>query len=140
MGLKSRWTDLGIETKIIKTQGDERHGDFDLVNVRTSCEGLFTGEIERALVAKRLIWLPTWFRKPHRPLSLWLSRQRLPFTRQCHRDLGAFAACAGNFQFAADLRDALAHAGETHAVMLIFNIEAIPVVLKLQTKLVRVAD
>ena len=53
-GLKSRWADLGIETKIIKTWGDERRGDFGLVNVRTSCEGLFTGEIERALVAKAI--------------------------------------------------------------------------------------
>lgn len=53
--LKSPWGDLRIETKIIKTRGDERQGDFGLVNVRAGCEGLSTGgEIERALVAKAI--------------------------------------------------------------------------------------
>jgi hypothetical protein len=40
--------------KIIKTRGDERHRDFGLVDVRAGCEGLFAGEIERALVAKAI--------------------------------------------------------------------------------------
>ena len=140
-GLKSRWADLGIETKIIKTRGDERHGDFGLVNVRASCEGLFTGEIERALVAKAIDLAA------HFGFVNFIARFPFgchdidcPLHVNVHGNLGAFAACAGDFQFAAHLRDPLAHAGETHTVMLIVIIKANPIVMKLQTKLVCVAD
>lgn len=48
--LRTRWSELQIETKTIKTHGDERKGDFGIVDVRAGRKGLFTGEIERALV------------------------------------------------------------------------------------------
>ena len=50
-GLREKWSGLTIETKIIKTHGDERKGDVGIVDVRAGRKGLFTGEIERALVA-----------------------------------------------------------------------------------------
>ena len=49
--LRMRWAELEIETKIIKTRGDERKGDFEMVDLRAGRKGLFTGEIERALLA-----------------------------------------------------------------------------------------
>ncbi len=48
--LRERWPGLTIETKIIKTRGDEQKGNFGMVDVRAGRKGLFTGEIERALV------------------------------------------------------------------------------------------
>lgn len=46
-GLRARWADLAVETKIIRTSGDEGKNPVDL---RAGRKGLFTAEIERALV------------------------------------------------------------------------------------------
>src|ERR1700736_3769433 len=51
-GLQSRWADLRIETKIIQTRGDQR--ESRIVDVRAGRKGLFTGEIERALVTRAI--------------------------------------------------------------------------------------
>ena len=51
-GLQSRWADLKIETKIIQTRGDQR--ESRIVDVRAGRKGLFTGEIERALVTRAI--------------------------------------------------------------------------------------
>src|SRR5581483_5389073 len=48
--LRAKWSDLTIETKIITTRGDQAKGDFGIVDVRAGRKGMFTGEIERALV------------------------------------------------------------------------------------------
>jgi hydroxymethylbilane synthase len=50
--LRARWADLKIEAKVIKTRGDERKTDWGIVDVRAGRKGLFTGEIERALVTR----------------------------------------------------------------------------------------
>src|SRR2546429_584382 len=50
--LRARWAELQIETKVIKTRGDERKTDWGMVDVRAGRKGLFTGEIERALVTR----------------------------------------------------------------------------------------
>jgi hydroxymethylbilane synthase len=47
-GLRAHWPDSTIETKIIRTSGDERKNPVDLQAGR---KGLFTAEIERALLA-----------------------------------------------------------------------------------------
>jgi hydroxymethylbilane synthase len=47
--LKERWSGLDIETRIIKTRGDDEK--TAIVDVRAGRKGLFTGEIERALVS-----------------------------------------------------------------------------------------
>jgi hydroxymethylbilane synthase len=46
-GLRKRWADLIVETKIIRTSGDEAKKP---PNLRSGRKGLFTAEIERALV------------------------------------------------------------------------------------------
>jgi hydroxymethylbilane synthase len=46
-GLRKRWADLIVETKIIRTSGDHAKKPRNLVSGR---KGLFTAEIERALV------------------------------------------------------------------------------------------
>ena len=46
-GLRMRWADLIVETKIIRTSGDDAKKSPNLVSGR---KGLFTAEIERALV------------------------------------------------------------------------------------------
>src|SRR6266852_5425323 len=51
-GLQSRWADLKIETKIIRTRGDQRRSR--IVDVRAGRKGLFTGEIERALITREI--------------------------------------------------------------------------------------
>jgi hydroxymethylbilane synthase len=50
--LRARWSGVEITTKIIKTRGDEQKGGVGLVDVRAGRKGLFTGEIERALVQR----------------------------------------------------------------------------------------
>jgi hydroxymethylbilane synthase len=50
--LRAKWSDLTIETKIITTRGDQAKGDFGIVDVRAGRKGMFTGEIERALVTR----------------------------------------------------------------------------------------
>lgn len=52
--LRKRWAKMMIETKAIKTRGDERKTDLGIVDVRAGRKGLFTGEIERALVTRRI--------------------------------------------------------------------------------------
>ncbi|MDB6146604.1 MAG: porphobilinogen deaminase [Spartobacteria bacterium] len=47
--LRARWTDLSIETRIIKTCGDEPMPGAPSGNLRGGWKGLFTAEIERAL-------------------------------------------------------------------------------------------
>jgi hydroxymethylbilane synthase len=46
-GMRARWADVTIETKIIRTSGDEGK---KLKNLRAGRKGLFTAEIERSLV------------------------------------------------------------------------------------------
>ena len=49
-GLQTRWADLKIEMQVIQTRGDQRKSR--IVDVRAGRKGLFTGEIERALVTR----------------------------------------------------------------------------------------
>jgi hydroxymethylbilane synthase len=48
--LRAKWSGLTIETKIISTRGDQAKGEFGIKDVRAGRKGMFTGEIERALV------------------------------------------------------------------------------------------
>ena len=50
--LSEKWPDLTIETKIIRTRGDESRSQVR--NLRQGRKGLFTAEIERALLARDL--------------------------------------------------------------------------------------
>jgi hydroxymethylbilane synthase len=50
MALREKWSGLAIETEIIKTRGDEAVA----VDPRAGRKGLFTGEIERALLAGKI--------------------------------------------------------------------------------------
>lgn len=53
--LTARWSKLHVETKIIRTSGDERKGEnIEPVDVRAGRKGLFTAEIERALLANEI--------------------------------------------------------------------------------------
>src|SRR6059058_5679388 len=47
-GLQARWADLKFEVKVIKTRGDD--SKTAITDIRAGRKGLFTGEIERALV------------------------------------------------------------------------------------------
>jgi hydroxymethylbilane synthase len=47
-GLEARWADLKFELRVIKTRGDD--SKTAIPDVRAGRKGLFTGEIERALV------------------------------------------------------------------------------------------
>src|SRR5438034_893691 len=47
--LREKWPDLAIETKIIRTGGDESHPKTG--DMRQGRKGLFTAEIERALLS-----------------------------------------------------------------------------------------
>ena len=50
--LRQAWPELAIEVEIIKTRGDERSLErSDVVDRRAGRKGLFTGEIERVLLA-----------------------------------------------------------------------------------------
>jgi hydroxymethylbilane synthase len=51
MALREKWSGLAIETEIIKTRGDEA---VAAVDPRAGRKGLFTGEIERALLARKV--------------------------------------------------------------------------------------
>ncbi|PYL71726.1 MAG: hydroxymethylbilane synthase, partial [Verrucomicrobia bacterium] len=48
--LHEKWPDLTIETKIIRTSGDESQSQAG--NLRHGRKGLFTAEIEKALLAR----------------------------------------------------------------------------------------
>ena len=47
-GLQARWADLKFEVKVIKTRGDD--SKTAIPDIRAGRKGLFTGEIERALI------------------------------------------------------------------------------------------
>src|SRR5438309_9872122 len=51
-GLQARWADLKFEVKVIKTRGDD--SKTAITDVRAGRKGLFTGEIERALLRKKI--------------------------------------------------------------------------------------
>src|SRR6266567_5678191 len=50
-GLRARWADLAVETKIITTSGDENDRKIRDAVQSAGRKGLFTAEIERALLA-----------------------------------------------------------------------------------------
>ena len=50
-GLRARWADLTVETKIIRTSGDESNREIQGAIQSAGRKGLFTAEIERALLA-----------------------------------------------------------------------------------------
>ena len=50
-GLRGLWADLEIETKVIRTSGDESSAGTELPDPRAGRKGMFTAEIERALLA-----------------------------------------------------------------------------------------
>ncbi|PYK38744.1 MAG: hydroxymethylbilane synthase [Verrucomicrobia bacterium] len=50
-GLRARWADLAVETKIITTSGDENNRKIRDAVQSAGRKGLFTAEIERALLA-----------------------------------------------------------------------------------------
>jgi hydroxymethylbilane synthase len=50
-GLRARWADLTVETKIIRTSGDESGREIQGAVQSAGRKGLFTAEIERALFA-----------------------------------------------------------------------------------------
>ncbi len=50
-GLRARWADLAVETKIITTSGDETNRKIRDAVQSAGRKGLFTAEIERALLA-----------------------------------------------------------------------------------------
>jgi len=50
--LRTRWADLDFEVKVIKTRGDD--AKTALADIRAGRKGLFTGAIERALIAKKI--------------------------------------------------------------------------------------
>jgi hydroxymethylbilane synthase len=53
--LRAAWSDLAIEIKIIKTSGDEiARGAAEPVDLRAGRKGMFTAEIERALLAEEI--------------------------------------------------------------------------------------
>ena len=52
--LRGRWADLTIETKIIRTSGDQGDGKLPEPAQRAGRKGLFTAEIEQALVAREI--------------------------------------------------------------------------------------
>lgn len=52
--LRARWADVTFESKAIKTRGDESKSGEVIVDLRAGRKGLFTGEIERALLAREI--------------------------------------------------------------------------------------
>src|SRR6266702_797266 len=50
-GLRARWADLAVETKIITTSGDETNRKIRDAVQSAGRKGLFTAEIEKALLA-----------------------------------------------------------------------------------------
>src|SRR5713101_5172963 len=51
-GLRARWADLTVETKIITTSGDENNRKIRDAVQSAGRKGLFTAEIEKALLAR----------------------------------------------------------------------------------------
>ena len=51
-GLQARWADLKFEVEVIKTRGDD--SKTAITDIRAGRKGLFTGEIERALVLENI--------------------------------------------------------------------------------------
>ena len=52
--LRAKWSGLEIEISVIKTSGDERSTPAPVADARAGLKGLFTGEIERALLAREI--------------------------------------------------------------------------------------
>lgn len=52
--LRARWAGVTFETGTIKTRGDESKSDAAIVDLRAGRKGLFTSEIERALLAHKI--------------------------------------------------------------------------------------
>lgn len=52
--LRSHWADLDLEQKIIRTSGDANSVSSDLESARAGRKGLFTAEIEQALLAHEI--------------------------------------------------------------------------------------
>src|SRR3954453_11362923 len=52
--LREKWSDLKIETEVIRTSGDEGQTISEPVDARAGRKGLFTSEIERALMARKI--------------------------------------------------------------------------------------
>ena len=52
--LRAKWPDIAIETKTIKTSGDEIAGNIGPANVSAGRKGLFTAEIERVLLDENI--------------------------------------------------------------------------------------
>src|SRR3954452_8691458 len=52
--LREKWSDLNIETEVIRTSGDEGQTISEPVDSRAGRKGLFTSEIERALTAGKI--------------------------------------------------------------------------------------
>lgn len=52
--LTEKWSDVDIETRIIRTSGDEGQHGPKAVDLRAGRKGMFTAEIERALVAGKI--------------------------------------------------------------------------------------
>lgn len=52
--LREKWSDLNIETEVIRTSGDEGQTISEPVDARAGRKGLFTSEIERALIACKI--------------------------------------------------------------------------------------
>src|SRR5207247_10407807 len=67
-------------------------------------------------------------------ISFWISRDRLIIERRRGEHVRAFAARATDLQFTAHLFDALAHSGQTKAIMSIFDFESVAVVAKFEAK------
>jgi hydroxymethylbilane synthase len=53
-GLRGLWADLNIEIKVIRTSGDESSSRTELPDPRAGRKGMFTAEIERALLAQEV--------------------------------------------------------------------------------------
>jgi hydroxymethylbilane synthase len=53
-GLRARWAGVTFETRTIKTRGDQPKSDAPIVDLRAGRKGLFTSEIERALLAHKI--------------------------------------------------------------------------------------
>ena len=52
--LRARWAGVTFETSAIKTRGDERKSEEPIVDLRGGRKGLFTSEIERSLLARKI--------------------------------------------------------------------------------------
>src|SRR5207247_10472968 len=93
---------------------------------------IFSAQFGRVGVLRRL---DAAVQRPYlTQISFWISRDRLIIERQRDEHVRAFAARATDLQFSAHLFDALAHSGQTKAIMSIFDFESVAVVAKFEAK------